>query len=159
MQVIRLSHEDFSSWREQIEELFNSSVRVNFPDAELDDLYGKDKCREVAGFLEDGSAIVFAALNGKELAGWVWCHQIHRLNGKRIHIAEIAIADKWHRQGVGSQLLDKIEQYATENGYNEIDLLVTASNQSAVKFYQNANYKPERYLMKKIVRSEENIDA
>ena len=88
MQVIRLNHNDFSSWREQIEELFTSSVRVNFPDAKLDTSYGNAKCKEVAGFLEDGSAIVFAAVEGKELAGWVWCHQIHRLNGNRIHIAE-----------------------------------------------------------------------
>ncbi len=159
MQITRLNHESFSLWRNQIEKLFNSSVRINFPYAEPDDSYGRDKCKEVAGFLEDGSAIVFAAVEGNELAGWVWCHQIHRLKGKRIHIAEIAVADKWHRQGVGSRLLDKVEQYAMENGYNEIDLLVTASNQSAFKFYQKANYQPERYLMMKTVRNEEKIDA
>ena len=159
LQVIKLSSDNYALWRDQIEELFNSSVRINFPDAELDDSYGRDKCEEVARFLENGSAIVFAAIEGEKLAGWVWCHQIHRLDGFRIHIAEITVADKWHRQGVGGRLLERVEQYAAENGYREIDLFATASNQSAVKFYQKADYKPERYLMKKIVRNGENIDA
>ena len=159
MQVLRLTHETFPFWKDQIEELFNSAVKVNFPDAALEDSYGKDKCREVAGYLEDGSAIVFAAVEGEELAGWVWCHQIHRLNGKRIHIAEISVADQWHRQGIGSQLLGCVEQYAKDNGYSAIDLLVTAGNERAVKFYQNADFIPERYLMKKIICNGENIDA
>lgn len=159
MEIIRLSNDDFALWRDQIEELFNTSARINFPDAEMDDSYGKAKCKEVTGFLKDGSAIVFVAIDANELAGWVWCHQIHRLNGYRIHIAEIAVAEKWHQQGVGSKLLKRVEQFAAENGYKEIDLLVTASNHSAVKFYHKANYEPERYLMKKNVRNEEKIDA
>lgn len=159
MQVTRITHNTFSLWRDQIVDLFNSSVRINFPDAEAEETYGSDKCREVAGFLKDGSAIVFAAIEGTALAGWVWCHQVYRPNGLRIHIAEIAVADRWHRQGVGSQLLARVEQYAAENGFNEIDLLVTASNLSAVRFYQNASYKPERYLMKKIVCNEENVNG
>ena len=62
LQVIKLSSNNYALWRDQIEELFNSSVRINFPDAELDDSYGRDKCEEVTRFLEDGSAIAFAAI-------------------------------------------------------------------------------------------------
>ena len=73
------------------------------------------------------------------------------------------MADECRRQGVGSQLLGIVELYAAENGFNEIDLLVTASNQSAVNFYQKADYKPERYHMKKTIKKNahtgENADA
>jgi len=163
LQVIRINRNNFSLWSNQIEKLFDSSVKINFPEADISDAYGRDKCMEVAGFLEAGSAIVFAATEGEKLAGWVWCHQIHRLDGLRIHIAEIAVADECRRQGVGSQLLGIVELYAAENGFNEIDLLVTASNQSAVNFYQKADYKPERYHMKKTIKKNahtgENADA
>lgn len=163
MQVIRISRDNFSLWSDQIEELFNCSVKINFPEADISDAYGRDKCRKLDEFLEDGSAIVFAATEGEKLAGWVWCHQIHRLDGLRIHIAEITVAAEFHRQGVGSQLLENVELYAAESGFSEIDLLVTASNQRAVKFYQKTNYKPERYLMKKNIKenvhARENVDV
>ena len=149
MKVIRVSHDDFSLWKDQIGILLNCSVQKNFPDAEVDESYGKNKCDEVDHYLIDGSAIVFAAVEGETLAGWVWCHKINRPEGLRIHIAEIAVADKWYRQGIGSLLLEKVEDYAIENGYRVIDLLVTAGNTSAVNFYKKANYKPERFLMKK----------
>lgn len=164
MQVIRITHENFSLWRDQIKELFNSSVRINFPDAEIEETYGTVKCREVDIFLENGSAIVFAAIEGGKLAGWVWCHQIYRLEGLRIHIAEIAVAEEWQRRGIGSILLERVECYAAEKGYQAIDLLVTSSNTSAVNFYEKADFKPERYLMMKTIESsslpsKENINA
>ena len=163
MQVIRIGNDNFSLWRDQIAGLLNCSVRINFPGAQVEDTYGSDKCRDVETFLKNGTAIVFAAIEGKMLAGWVWCHQIHRLDGARIHIAEIAVAEEWHRRGVGSKLIDAAEQYAAENGYNAIDLLVTSSNLNAVCFYEKAGFKPERYLMKKnikkTVQAGENIDA
>lgn len=153
MQIIRITHDNFSLWRDQISGLFNSSVRINFPDAKVEDTYGTVKCGEVDVFLEDGSAIVFAAVEGEKLAGWVWCHPIHRLDGLRIHIAEIAVAEEWHRRGIGSQLIEEAERYASENGYQAIDLLVTCSNKNAVSFYEKAGFQPERYLMKKSLKS------
>lgn len=151
MQIIRITHDVFSQWSDQITELFNCSVLINFPDAEVDKNYGMNKCREVDSYLENGSAIVYAAIEGEKLAGWVWCHQIHRLDGLRIHIAEIAVAEEWHRHGIGSKLIEKVEQYASENGYQVVELLVTTSNLSAVNFYEKADFKPERYLMKKTI--------
>lgn len=144
-------------------ELFNSSVRINFPDADVDETYGTVKCGEVETFLKYGSAIVFAAIEGEKLAGWVWCHHIHRLDGLRIHIAEIAVAEEWYRRGIGSKLLEEVERYAAENEYHAIDLLVTSSNMSTVNFYEKADFKPERYLMKKNIKrtfpAGENLDA
>ena len=134
--------------------LLNSSVRINFPDAEVEEIYGTTRCGEVATFLEEGSAIVFAAIEGEKLVGWVWCHKIHRLDGMRIHIAEIAVADEWSRRGIGRKLLEKVEQYASENGCQYIDLLVTTSNMNAVSFYEGAGFKPERYLMKKNLQAD-----
>ena len=45
--------------------------------------------------------------------------------------------------------MDAAEAYARENGYCEIDLLVTANNTDAVTFYEKASYAEERILMKK----------
>lgn len=151
MQIIRITYENFVLWRSQIEKLFNSSVLVNFPEADVDESYGKKKSEKVAEFLRDGTAVVFAAVDGKRLTGWVWCHEIHRVDGKRIHIAEIAVDDNLLRQGIGGQLLGEVERYAEINGYQAIDLFVTAGNTNAVAFYERASFEPERFLMKKVI--------
>ena len=151
MQIIRLHQDSFAFWQNQIEKLFNTSVKINFPETEVDSFYGKNKCEDVIKFLKNSSAIVFAAIEDDKLAGWIWCHEILRMNTKRIHIAEIAVADDWQRQGVGCLLLKEVERYAVDNDYKEIDLLVTASNGVAVKFYEKDDFKPERYLMKKVI--------
>ena len=149
MTIIRINDRNFESWRSHIEELLNCSVQLNFPGYHVDDNYGKHKCEDLETYIKNGSAIVFGAVEGNELIGWVWCHRINRLNKERLHIAEIGVKDTYHRHGVGKLLLSKIEQYGIENGVREIDLLVTKSNQAAVHFYENASYEIERYLMKK----------
>lgn len=164
MQIISIDHDNFSLWRSQIELLFNSSVKINFPDFIIDDHYGKAKCDEVKAYLENGTAVLFAAVEEKRLIGWIWCHQIRRLDRSRLHIAEIAVADDCYRKGIGKKLLFEAEKYAVVNGYQEIDLLVTASNESAVNFYKNACFVPERLLMKKTLKwkgaySEEDSNA
>lgn len=147
----RLEAKDFSTWRDQIAELFNDSVKINFPGFSVKGSYGKDKCDEVNTFLEDGSALVFIARDKDKLAGWVWCHRINRLGRLRLHIAEIAVSKECRKQGIGKELLDTVETYARENRYCEIDLFVTANNTAAVTFYEKASYIKERYLMRKNV--------
>lgn len=155
MQIIRIDYDNFFLWRSQIELLFNSSVKINFPGFSVDDHYGKIQCDEVEVYLGNGTAILFAAIEEEKLIGWIWCHQIQRLDRRRLHIAEIAVADECHRRGIGKKLLSEAEQYAVVNGYQEIDLLVTASNESAVKFYENACFEPERLLMKKNLKGKD----
>lgn len=151
MKIIRVSNDSFPLWRNQIENFFINSERINFPDQKMSINYSKERCDKVAGFLQDGTAIVFVAVEQKKLLGWVWCHHIRRLNKERLHIAEIAVSDRYRGNGIGSQLLKKVETYAKDNGYREIDLLVTVSNISALEFYKRAFYEEERYLMKKTI--------
>ena len=151
MQIQRINADNFTMWRTQIAELFNVSVKLNFPHAFVDAGYGEKKCDDVAAYLEDGSAVVFAATQQDKLLGWIWCHKIARMGGSRLHIAEIAVSDDCRKKGVGSRLLAEAEKYAIENEYPEIDLLVTADNAAAVSFYKKESFETERYLMKKQV--------
>lgn len=149
MQIQRIDQNHFTRWRRQIERLMNNSVRLNFPDFSVEDSYGFQRCNEVASYLENGTAIVYAAVEEENLLGWIWCHEIHRLGRKRLHIAEIAVMDEYQGQGIGQRLLAQIECFAAEHGYHEVDLLVTASNVNAVHFYEKSGFSSERYLMMK----------
>ncbi|MGB4369942.1 MAG: GNAT family N-acetyltransferase [Caldicoprobacterales bacterium] len=51
--------------------------------------------------------------------------------------------------GIGGNLLKKVEEYALENGINQIELLVSKENKKSVEFYINRDFEIERYVMKK----------
>lgn len=150
--IIRLNYDTFRTWECQIEKLINDSVKINFYDQPVSDGYGAEKCDEIKAYLQKDAAIIYAAVEGGELLGWVWCHPITRLVKRRLHISEIGVAETCQGRGIGQKLLAETEAYARDNGFEEIDLFVTASNERAVDFYKKSSYIPERFLMKKIVR-------
>ena len=149
MKIVRVDDRNFIIWRTQIAALFNESAKINFPDYVIKDSYGKDKCEELSTYLKDGTAIVFAAVEKDKLEGWIWCHQISRMGQKRFHIAEVAVCSNCYKRGIGKLLLNEVELYAKEHGFTEMDLLVTASNTGAIRFYEKDSFVTERFLMKK----------
>lgn len=154
MQIDRVDEKEFAKWRIQIERLLNISVSINFPDCSDNEEYGARKCDELERYIKDGSAIVYAATEEDSLMGWIWAHHIERVNGKRLHIAEIAVDKSFQGKGVGKQLLKTIETYARKHHYHEIDLLVTKSNTTAVLFYTDSDFEIERLLLKKLLLDE-----
>ena len=102
-------------------------------------------------YMKTGAATIFAAHEEDVLVGWVWSHPIERFNKTRLHIAEIAIDERFRGKGLGSELLSFVENYAAENGFEEMDLMVTAENDAAVEFYKKDGFEAERYLMKKVL--------
>ena len=149
MRILKIDSQDFNIWRVQIAKLINDSAKLNFPDYSIDKDYGINRCEELSGYLSENKAIVFVAVDGDVLAGWIWIHPISRLSEKRIHIAEIAIKKIYRNQGIGRALLNHAEKYAASDGFKEIDLLVTKSNELAFNFYEKADYEIERYLLRK----------
>lgn len=149
MQLIRITEETFDSWRDQISELLNDSVKINFPDYYVDEDYGNNRCNQLKAYLHDGSGIVFGAIVNDKMCGWLWCHEINRVGKRKLHIAEIVVNEKFRHQGVGTQLLNNAEKYAIEQGILEVDLFVTKMNREAVSFYEKSAYVIERYLMNK----------
>lgn len=149
MQIQRIDTRDFNIWSRQIAELFNESVKINFEGFPIEDNYGDNKCDDVASYLKQGTAVTYIAYDGNKLMGWIWCHAINRMGKKRLHIAEIAVSSRYRKQGIGNALLKFAEDYAKENHYEAIELLVTAKNTDAVNFYNKSQYTTERFLMKK----------
>ena len=152
MQIVRINSLNFSEWEAQIEGLLTESFYMNFPGHIIGANYSKDRCRKIAGYLVDGTAVIFAAVSQQKLVGWIWCHPISRMGEKRLHVSEIAVTKVARGRGIGQRLLSAAEEYAKIKEYQEIDLMVTISNTDAVHFYQKASFIPERYQMKKCIR-------
>lgn len=153
MQIIKLSAENIGKWKSQIFPLLKETVIYNFPNSEIPDSYYREEWDEVEKYIKLKRAFVFIAVNYNEVVGWIWTHLIDRFNEKRLHVAFFAVYKEFRRHGVGELLLAAAEEQARNLELQGIDLLVTASNERAVRFYEHHGFNSERYLMHKELKN------
>ena len=149
IQIIELNANDFDFWSNDILKLLKLSLDNSFSNSREIDVYASKKCSEMKDYLQNDDTVAFLACKEDKIVGWIWCHEIMRLDERMLHIAFFSVFPEYQRRGVGSKLLTKAENYAIESHYSGVDLFVTASNAKALSLYRNNGFEAERYLMKK----------
>lgn len=61
---------------------------------------------------------------------------------EEVHIANIAVAAAFRRQGIGTRLMEAALQFARHQGAKNVYLEVRASNTAAQKFYRKFDFIP-----------------
>lgn len=106
---------------------------------------------EMKQFIEDKSAIIIGAFQKEKLLGFIWGYKTSINDINRIHINYFVVDEKCREQGIGSQLIEKIYEIAKEMQIQEVELMVTTKNATAVNFYKKQGFEEERVkLCKKI---------
>ena len=59
---------------------------------------------------------------------------------KKLYVTDLAVRNDVRREGVGTKLLKKVEEYAANEGYKEIYLHVEIDNGPAMNLYLQNNY-------------------
>ena len=62
------------------------------------------------------------------------------LGTRRVHIANIAVAPGYQRQGIGSCLMRAVEECAAKSGAAMLELEVRESNTAALGFYEHHRF-------------------
>ncbi|MDD3138962.1 MAG: GNAT family N-acetyltransferase [Lachnospiraceae bacterium] len=145
-----LSADRVDKYKSDIIQLIKETMIYNFPDSIIPEEYYSETIDSLLVHMKNGNAVVFAVFENDVLLGWMWCHPIDRFGSKRIHIASFAVKDDARKKGVGHKLIDAVEEYSSQQGYDGIDLLVTRENITAVKFYEKHGFEVERYMMRKV---------
>jgi ribosomal-protein-alanine acetyltransferase len=102
--------------------------------------WGKDNYRR---FLEDypeyfGCKAVAMGENGNErLVGFFLARSIY----DNLEILKLGVDPDFHRQGIGSQLMESAYAEGVRRGCIRCFLEVRKSNQSAIQFYYNHNFR------------------
>jgi ribosomal-protein-alanine N-acetyltransferase len=87
---------------------------------------------------------IFCALVNNQIAGYCCCVFRKNTNSGRLYSL---IVDKQYRGlGIGSKLLDKVEQYCIENKKQSVTLEVSYSNVAALNLYSKSHYKQTAHL-------------
>ena len=67
-------------------------------------------------------------------------------------ISDIMVSSNYHRQGIATCLLQKIQEWFIENNIEQIRLSVFAKNIAAYKLYEKLGYKTNMYKMVKSLK-------
>jgi ribosomal-protein-alanine acetyltransferase len=99
-----------------------------------------------SGFIiavDDKDEVVGYAIVGMEAEAedaWLYTEE-SRVPPERGHLLNIAVDEKWRRNGIGTMLLEAAIRYVLEHGVDELWLEVQAINAGAREFYALKGFK------------------
>jgi ribosomal-protein-alanine acetyltransferase len=109
--------------------------------------------RQMAYLLADYNTIALTAKADGDIAGFIIAQveiDSDRLFG---HIVTINVSSTFRRMGIGTKMLNEVEQILRQKGITECHLEVREDNSAALKLYQNNGYLKigtlEKYYGKK----------
>ena len=107
------------------------------------------KINSMMDHISDGSAIVFGAITGDKLVGYIWSYEYTFREEARIYVSEIHVDESYRNRGIGKQLLRAVETAARDGGYGALYLHTEGSNKDAIKLYEKEGYIIERVQLRK----------
>lgn len=101
-------------------------------------MHDENKLREFADKYSR-NAIVFVAEENKDVLGFI-AFYANDLATRCAFISSIIIRRLYQDKGIGSQLIDKAEEYAKLNEMIDVALEVDRTNMRAINFYRKKGY-------------------
>jgi GNAT superfamily N-acetyltransferase len=94
---------------------------------------------DAARLLADPTFVMVAALDDtREITGRIYGHVLRRLDQTDLFLYEVDVADRYHRQGVGRAMLDRLKELCRERRYGEMFVLTETSNEAGNGLYSAA---------------------
>ncbi|MEW6295109.1 MAG: GNAT family N-acetyltransferase [Candidatus Diapherotrites archaeon] len=108
--------------------------------------YIKEPKEKITQKLKEGNSIVFAAKQGRALAGFIFL----KLRGETAGIDGFAVKEKFRGKGIGSKLLRHSINFLKKKNFSIALLSVYCSNRNAIKLYRKHGFIENRGKTKKI---------
>jgi ribosomal protein S18 acetylase RimI-like enzyme len=98
-----------------------------------------------------GNVLFIAETEDARPMGLLWFGENRNLVTGEIEgwIYNITVLPEFRGQGVGAQLMRHAEEYARDEGYGIIGLMVAVHNEAARRLYQRLDYREGNTLMRK----------
>ena len=91
----------------------------------------------------DNSLFLVAEVDG-QIIGTLTCRGGHRLATRHVASIGLSVARGWRRQGIGSQLMEHLIDWAESSGVvTRIELDVFAQNEPAIQLYKKYGFEVE----------------
>ena len=146
-ELTRLVNECWKPFATEMEEVDRSNVLAENA-AEKQLAYCKSR-------LTNENSNIFVAVKNGNLVGYIaldWrdAAPIFERDGS-MYITELYVKEGYRGQGIGSELIERGEQWAIKQGIDRVSLTVNRSNGSAQDLYQTSGYHVRQYTMDKLM--------
>ncbi len=157
MRITPITYELCCLYQSKLSDYIYQSVRNSHY---MDSFAQKDaesKCAELKEYLKDNKAVCYGAFDEEQLIGFIWAYEFpFRDDKKRLYISIIHVDVEYRGQHIGSQLIEKVQEYAERNNYNALFLHTEAHNTNAQCFYKSIGFKLERLQLAKKIETSTN---
>lgn len=144
-----LYHETYSLYYKNIPDSYKKTPKSTLPKGTfLNMIEHKDSLVIVA---ENNGVVVgmlYAIIEKDE--GDEWSNPYHRVS-----IEEISVLPTFTGQGIGTLLMQKVENWAKEKRIKDLTVLVYDFNKNAIAFHKKNDYKPYSIQMKKKLKKDQ----
>lgn len=139
-QLVMADLEELCFCKKELLEIIEYSLKNNMRDlGKAIDVYEK-----LLHYFEIGKTNVWLAMEDKKVVGYA---QFFQKEDGRVHLNQIAVAEKYQNKGVGSMLIDAVEKSAKDCGATIVELFCNEVNDNAWRFYDTHRYLTEKRLM------------
>lgn len=100
------------------------------------------------GLLEKNDFFVFAAFSDEKVVGGLTAYTLYQYYSKSplVYIYDLAVAVKFHRQGIGKMLIGNIKNHCKEIGIEEIFVQADEEDIHAIEFYRSTGATAEKVV-------------
>ncbi|MBS7528108.1 GNAT family N-acetyltransferase [Fusibacter paucivorans] len=144
-----VSEVDLNENSKEIIELLNDNYLINFPNHHDLSNFAISNFNDMKKYINNGSALVVGAYSRGKVIGFLWAYRRLFLGEERLHISHIVVDAKFRGYGIGSRMIDFIEQYALKNEIKIIELLTTSKNERTIEFYNKHGFSVTRVQFEK----------
>lgn len=138
--------DDVNDHKEELILMLKQSFKSSFPKQEFTINSFAKRIESLKRYLKESKAILYGCEKNGVLIGFIW---FFVKDNNTIHINHFVVEEHSRGLGVGTMLWKQVEDYAIKEKLNDIELLVTKDNESAIDFYNKRKFEIERFVMKK----------
>lgn len=104
--------------------------------------YSEEKVKEKIEIIVNTTKdIIFVYEQDKKVVGYIHGSPYELLfSDSLINILGFVVREEFRNMGIGSRLIERLEEWGKNNGYSGIKLLSHPSRKSAHRFYENRGY-------------------
>lgn len=149
MSIIDCSGEFITNHMDRFAELYGQVFRIAHPSKDyLSDAFYREQMEKKVNYINQSLGKVFCAVSNGVINGFIHVYIQSFLDEKRLIVADFVVDENIRRQGVGTMLIQRAEEYAKAESCDTACLLAV-NTENALTFYRTSGYSDFRVEMLK----------